>query len=62
MERDLKPMRIQTEQPSRDGRDRGKIEEAQCVVDGGYIQLYSLDGLSMGPLASAEVAAESITR
>jgi hypothetical protein len=49
MERDLKPIRIQTEQPSRDGRDRGKIEEAQYVVDGGYMQLRSLDGLSMGP-------------
>jgi hypothetical protein len=34
---------------SRDGRDRGKIEEAQYVVDGGYMQLYSVDGLSMGP-------------
>jgi hypothetical protein len=49
MERDLKPICIQTAQPSRDGRDPGKIEEAQYVVDGGYVQLYSLDGLSMGP-------------
>jgi hypothetical protein len=46
---DLKPIRIQTAQPSRDGRDPGRIEEAQYAVDDGFVQLYDLDGLSMGP-------------
>jgi hypothetical protein len=46
---DLKIVRIQTQRPSRDYSDPGKIEEAQYAVDDGYVQLYGMDGLSMGP-------------
>ena len=46
---DLKPIRIQVQQLSRDYSNPGRIEEAQYAVDGDYVQLYSLDGLSMGP-------------
>jgi hypothetical protein len=49
MERDLRPIRIQTQQPSRDYSNPGRIEEALYAVDEGYLQLYGLDGLSMGP-------------
>jgi hypothetical protein len=46
---DLKIVRIQTQRPSRDYSDPGKIEEAQYAVDDGSVQLYGMDGLSMGP-------------
>jgi hypothetical protein len=46
---DLKVIRIQIAQPSRDGRDPGRIEEAQYAVDGGHVQLYDMHGFSMGP-------------
>jgi hypothetical protein len=46
---DLRVVRIQTQRPSRDYSDPGKIEEAQYAVDDGYVQLYGMDGLSMGP-------------
>jgi hypothetical protein len=49
MECDLKVVRIQTQQPSRDCSNPGKIEEAMYAVDDGYVPLYSMDGLSMGP-------------
>jgi hypothetical protein len=46
---DLKPIRIQVQQPSRDYSNPGRIEEGQYAVDDGYLQLYDLSGLSMGP-------------
>jgi hypothetical protein len=46
---DLKIVRIQTQRPSRDYSDPGKIEECMYAVDDGYVQLYGMDGLSMGP-------------
>jgi hypothetical protein len=45
---DLKPIRIQVQQPSRDYSNPGRIEEGQYAVDDGYLQLYDLSGLSMG--------------
>jgi hypothetical protein len=47
MERDLKVVRIQTAQPSRSYG--GRIEEAMYAVDDGYVQLYDMHGMSMGP-------------
>jgi hypothetical protein len=46
---DLRVVRIQTQRPSRDYSDPGKIEEAQYAVDDDHVQLYGMDGLSMGP-------------
>jgi hypothetical protein len=69
MERDLKPIRIQTQQPSRDYSNPGRIEEAQYAVDNGYVQLYDMRGMSMGPehrkkllppLAANELAARML--
>jgi hypothetical protein len=49
MERDLKPIRIQTQQPSRDYSNPGRIEEAQYAVDDGFVQLYDMSGQSVWP-------------
>jgi hypothetical protein len=38
MQRDLKAIRIQTQQPSRDYSNPGRIEEAQYVVDDGFVR------------------------
>jgi hypothetical protein len=46
---DLKVVRIQTQRPSRDYSNPGKIEEAQYAVDGEHVQLYDMQGMSMGP-------------
>jgi hypothetical protein len=48
MERDLKVVRIETQRPSRDYSNPGRIEEAQYALDDGYVQLYDMQGLSMG--------------
>jgi hypothetical protein len=44
---DLKIIRIQTQRPSRN--DPGRIEEAKFALDDGYVQLYDMQNLSMGP-------------
>jgi esterase/lipase superfamily enzyme len=46
---DLKVVRIQTQQPSRDYSNPGRIEECAYALDDGFVQLYSMDGMSMGP-------------
>jgi hypothetical protein len=46
---DLKTVRIQTQRPSRDYSDPGRIEECQYAVDGEYVQLYDMQSSSMGP-------------
>jgi hypothetical protein len=43
---DLKIVRIQTQQPR--GGDPGAIEMAQYAVDGEHVQLYDMQGMSMG--------------
>jgi hypothetical protein len=49
MERDLKFVRIETQRPSRDYSNPGAIEEAMYALDDGYVQLYDMHGMSMGP-------------
>jgi hypothetical protein len=55
MERDLKAIRIQTQRPSRDYSNPGRIEEAQYAVDDGFVRHVRPE---YGPRLSPQAAAE----